>query len=196
MMRYSLRLAAAGLCIMLPLAGCSTPGTHAPHAPVQEGAILRGGEPVASQTPQGSSVIVAPYRGPLPPGMRPLPRAEAAPFPETVRPPSSPAVITLLEGANQKTHSGKFDTAAATLERALRLEPRNPEIWQRLAALRLKQKQFAQAANLAAKSSSFAGNDKSLIARNWQIIAQARQGLGDGKGAREASAKAQDATLH
>ena len=49
--------------------------------------------------------------------------------------------------------------AAASIERALRIEPRNPRLWQELARVRLKQGQYAQAENVAARSNSWAGDD-------------------------------------
>jgi cytochrome c-type biogenesis protein CcmH/NrfG len=64
--------------------------------------------------------------------------------------------------------------AAATLERALRIEPRNPRLWHELAKVRLRQGDGAQAANLAARSNSFAGSDSQLRAANQAIIEQAR----------------------
>jgi hypothetical protein len=49
----------------------------------------------------------------------------------------------LLDTAEQRASAGHLDSAAATLERALRLEPQNPLLWHRLARLRLQQGQFA-----------------------------------------------------
>jgi predicted Zn-dependent protease len=97
----------------------------------------------------------------------------------------------LLDTAEKRASAGQLDSAAATLERALRLEPQNPVLWHRLARLRLQQGQFAQAANLAAKSNALAGNNRSLQASNWETIAQAREKLGDTAAARAARARAQ-----
>lgn len=108
---------------------------------------------------------------------------------EDVPPPPSSAVLALLDSAHQQSKSGRLDAAAAALERALRLEPRNAEVWSRLAEIRLQQGQLDQAASLAAKSNSLAGNNVSVLTRNWKTIAQARSRKGDLKGAREAQAK-------
>ena len=51
-----------------------------------------------------------------------------------------PAVIALLESAEQERQSGKVDIAASTIERALRMEPKNALLWSRLAEIRLAQK--------------------------------------------------------
>jgi len=43
------------------------------------------------------------------------------------------AVVSLVNAAQSNISDGKYDAAAATLERALRLEPRNPALWHQLA---------------------------------------------------------------
>lgn len=102
----------------------------------------------------------------------------------------SPAVVALLERADQQYATRDLDAAAASLERALRIEPRNAVLWHKLAAIRLEQGQSAQAVQLASKSNSFAGGDTRLQARNWRLIATARRAQGDEKGAQAAATKA------
>ncbi len=101
------------------------------------------------------------------------------------RPPMSEnkAVIALLDRAQVDNAAGQRDAADASLERALRIEPRNPWLWHQLAQLRLDQGQYAQAITLARKSNSFAGNKHRVQAENWQVIGQARVALGDAPGA-------------
>lgn len=84
------------------------------------------------------------------------------------------ATRTLLAQADQLEAKGELEASAAALERALRIEPRNGRLWHRLAAIRLLQGKFSLAANLAAKSNSLAGKDSELIARNNQLIREAR----------------------
>lgn len=107
-----------------------------------------------------------------------------------VQQPSSPAVLALLDRADQQYAARDLDAAAASLERALRIEPRNPRLWHRLAAVRLDQGKLDQAIQLAAKSNSLAGYDRGLQARNWRLIANARYAKGDTDGARAAEARA------
>src|SRR5215831_7684797 len=108
---------------------------------------------------------------------------ETAPSIPPAPPPAavsqSPAIVALLDGARADADSGKLTNAAATLERALRIEPRNPRLWQELARVRLKAGDYAQAESTAARSNSWAGGDKALRAENWRLIAQARQARGD-----------------
>src|SRR6266581_2730453 len=103
-----------------------------------------------------------------PPGTAPAP----APAPESA--------------ARAETAAGRLANAAASLERALRIEPRNPRLWQELARVRLKQGDYAQAESTAARSNSWAGSDNALRAENWRLIAHAREARGDAEGAKGA----------
>jgi len=96
------------------------------------------------------------------------------------------AVASLLEGARTEAAAGRLANAAASLERALRIEPRNPRLWQALARVRLQQGDYAQAESTARRSSSWAGGDSALRSENWRLIAQAREARGDADGARAA----------
>ncbi len=100
------------------------------------------------------------------------------------------AVVALLDNAANSVGSGDLDKAAASLERALRIEPGNPTIWHDLGQIRLHQGKYSQAAAMFDKSNSLAGGNTSLKARNWRMIAAARQAAGDQAGAAAATAKA------
>jgi Flp pilus assembly protein TadD len=102
---------------------------------------------------------------------------EPAPVEQAPAPPApreNVAVAGLLESARADAAAGRLPTAAASLERALRIEPRNPRLWQELARVRLQQGDFAQAESTAARSNTWAGNDSALRAENQRIIEQAR----------------------
>ncbi len=101
------------------------------------------------------------------------------------------AVLELVEEAEAQSTAGNFSGAAATLERALRIEPRNPHLWNRLAHVRLQQGRFEMAGDLAAKSSALAGDTPGLKRDNWLIIGQARRAAGDKEGAAAAERAAQ-----
>jgi tetratricopeptide (TPR) repeat protein len=88
------------------------------------------------------------------------------------------AVIALLDRAQMDTAAGQREAAGASLERALRIEPRNAWLWQELAQLRLAQGEYAQAISLAQKSISFAARERRLLALNWRVIGNARVALG------------------
>lgn len=116
------------------------------------------------------------------------------PSAEQIRPDAttSPAVRRLVENARQASLQGKMSRAESFLERAIRIEPKNPYIWHYLARVQLSQGNYQHAEGLAAKSSSLihqGGHDR-LRADNWRIIAHARQSQGDSKGAQKAQARA------
>src|SRR5919204_6570594 len=112
------------------------------------------------------------------PGPAPVEQAPGAP-----QPPPAPAaakesvaVAGLMDSARADAAAGRLTNAAASLERALRIEPRNPRLWQELARVRLPQGQYAQAESLALRSNSWAGSDSALRAENARIIDLARAG--------------------
>lgn len=115
----------------------------------------------------------------------PEPVPEPVPAPPAAR-TESIAVAGLMDGARADVAAGRLANAAAALERALRIEPRNPRLWHELARVRLKQRDYDQAESVAARSTSWAGGDSGLRAENWRLIAQAREARGDAAGARAA----------
>ncbi|MFN3786640.1 MAG: tetratricopeptide repeat protein [Thiothrix sp.] len=68
---------------------------------------------------------------------------------------SSPAVLALMRQANGEADAGNLDKAADTLERALRIEPRNPDLWLQLSAIKQRQGDNEQAAQMAAKAKAY-----------------------------------------
>lgn len=102
------------------------------------------------------------------------------------------AVVSLVQAAKQDAAAGRLPAAAANLERALRIEPRNAVLWHQLARVRLDEGQSAQAEQLATKANSLAGNDNGLRAENWRLIGHARAQNGDHTGAQNAFNKAKD----
>jgi len=127
---------------------------------------------------------VAPPVGEVPP-----PPQESTAPPPVIAPHGNPAVLALLESAQSQQQAGNYEQAAAALERALRLEPRNAMLWHRLAQVRLSQGQWRNAIDFAAKSNSLAGGERKLQASNWLVIAQAKERQGDREGAQAARAR-------
>ena len=95
--------------------------------------------------------------------------------------------VVLLNGRRYEGAPGTLDYRTVDFDRyALRIEPRNARLWHELARVRLKQGQFAQAENVAARSNSWAGDDRALRAENWRLIAESRRARGDADGAKAA----------
>jgi len=102
------------------------------------------------------------------------------------------AVLALVTQAQAEREAGRTVNAASALDRALRIEPRNAALWHERAQLAWQMGDPAQAEQLAARSSTLAGHDAALRARNWELIAQARAARGDEAGASAARQRAQE----
>lgn len=89
-------------------------------------------------------------------------------------PDAGRAVATLLAKADSREQQAQWEQAAALLERALRIEPRNARLWHRLAKIRLQQGRYAMAESLAQKSNALAKDDEELKQRNAELIEAAR----------------------
>ncbi len=128
---------------------------------------------------------------PLPtPEPSPQARAYPTPTPMPTTEPAPPAVIALIRQAEIDRRQGDLERAATRIERALRIQPQNAELWHTLAKVRLEQHQPRLAEELAKKSISLAGGERELRRRNWQLIAEARRLNGDLPGARLAEQEA------
>ena len=87
---------------------------------------------------------------------------------------TSRATSSLLAKVDIQEAAQNWERAAALLERALRIEPRNANLWHRLAQIRLQQGQHLLAENLAQKSSALARDNAQLQEKNTRLIKQAR----------------------
>ncbi|WP_223517533.1 tetratricopeptide repeat protein [Pseudomonas sp. GL-B-19] len=93
---------------------------------------------------------------------------------------SNSASTTLIETASRQYENGQLDQAAATLERALHIQPNNPATLHYLGVLRLQQGQYQQAETLAARSNMRVGRNVELRNRNLQLIQAAQQAKASG----------------
>jgi len=199
--------------MVLLISACAGPGTRAP-APVESRTVdpaIPAPTPVtvpsvpsrvevqSTAVPDAVTVRPQPLSMPSVTTVEILPErsaAQTAPRATTpslaylAPPTTTPAVDDLLRDVRRHWADGRHEQAAASLERALRIEPRNPYLWQHLAAVRLDQGRPQLAEQFAAKSNSYSGNNTELRLRNWRIVAAARRAGGDERGAREAEARA------
>jgi tetratricopeptide (TPR) repeat protein len=93
--------------------------------------------------------------------------------------PMSPVVRRLVAIAGDQRRVGNWASAASSLERALRIEPRNGRLWSRLAQVRYDQKAWLKAVQLAAKSNTLSGGNFNLLRQNWVLMANSYDALGD-----------------
>jgi tetratricopeptide (TPR) repeat protein len=109
-----------------------------------------------------------------------------------VKKPMSPAVLALVSEAETSSRSGDLESAVVTIERALRIDSRNPVLTYKLAALRLKQSKPRLAEDLAKKAALLSANDKALKKKSWLLISEARRQQKNYHGAKEARLKAEE----
>lgn len=185
--------------------GSQSPAAVAQKPPASTTAPARSPEPQAAPkppVPPTASVPKAPAPKPqAAPAAPPAPETRvASAAPAVVAPPAPeekpltptlpPAADGLARQAEQQRQQGDYAGAAATLERSLRIAPREAYLWNRLARVRMEQGLTAQAGQLAARSNDLAGSQANIKRDNWRIIAESRRRAGDVTGAGEAEKRA------
>ncbi|MGB5280183.1 MAG: tetratricopeptide repeat protein, partial [Arenicellales bacterium] len=113
-----------------------------------------------------------------PPAPQPLPQQHASSVHSSSN--ANAAVTSLVSSADNSIKHGDYRAASAAIERALRLDPKNADLWHRLAQVRLRQSEYAQVESLSLKSNALSNGNKPLMARNWSLISKARRLSGDG----------------
>ncbi len=202
-------------CIMV-LAGCAGSGGAIPvvdsgrpvsNEDMQTGAGMSAPTPTQAQTQQpddGGVVVLVPdgEGGSSAVESYPLDSAPVSSQPSTQTPTSGSGsslqddeqldgpVLALLTSARQQESSGDLNSASASLERALRIAPREPQVLYRLAQVRLEQGDAAQAEQLARRGLSYAAGRPALQAGLWGLVADARERQGDAEGAAQARQRA------
>jgi len=107
-----------------------------------------------------------------------------------VFPLQNPAVKELLADAGSAEAGGDYGQAATLLERALRIQPRDPEILQNLAEVQLQMGDYEQALNFAERSYDIGPRVGEICSRNWRTISVSREHLGDPGGSDQAERRA------
>ena len=158
--------------------------------PAQPAPASSGATPAnAGATPGGSAEPVQPAP-PTPSTVMPVPPNE----PSTPTPAKQfhlgPATSALVTYAHQQAGSGDAAGAAASLERALRIEPDNPLVWVELGRARLAENNPAQADAMGRKALALATGDPGAQSSAWHLIADALRARGDNGGAADADRRA------
>lgn len=152
------------LTLTLLIAACATAQKQLGAAPVPvEDHDMESAPPAAGSrtAPPGQAQSAPPVSGA---------EDQAAP-PRTSA--QDPVVMALLAQADVHLNRGQPESAAAVLERALRLAPEDALLWHRMARLRLEQGRWQQAIVFARKSESLASANTGLRAANARLIARA-----------------------
>ena len=91
----------------------------------------------------------------------------------------SQVISSLLQSADAASTEQRWEEAASVLERALRIEPSNGLLWQRLAEVRFAQGDYLQSVQLASKSDALAGTDSTLRRDNLILMIESYDAMGD-----------------
>ena len=89
--------------------------------------------------------------------------------------------LALLQQTQRAVDEGNLDEAIAYVERAIRMSPRDPQLWLRLAELQLSADHPASAAQVARKAITLAGSETEVQRKAWLVVADARERQGDTK---------------
>jgi len=102
----------------------------------------------------------------------------------------NPAVKQLTAQAKGAERAGDLDQAGSYLERALRIQPRDPQVLQHMAEIKLQKEDYQQALNFAVRSYDSGPRVGEICSRNWRTIGVAREHLQDASGAGDAEDRA------
>jgi hypothetical protein len=146
-------LVAAGLVTLLT--GCPSLRSPPPTFP----------EPSPSAQQAGPGMVQPP---PVTSGQS-TPGTPSRPAPKQYR--LGPASTALVAQAHKQMGGGDFGLAAATIERAMRIEPDNPLLWIELGRVRYTAGDYSQADSMGHKALALATGDVQAQASAWRLIA-------------------------
>lgn len=161
------------VALLLILAACTTPPPYrAPTSP-----------PKPTSEPPTTEVQPA---SPWPP----VEEAQPLPPSHTRSYSLNAASRALVNQANTQRKTKNFVQAAATLERALRIEPNNPLLWLEYGELRMDEGNYAQAENMGRKAVASASGDVRTQSKAWRLVADSLKARDRNNEAQQAYARA------
>lgn len=147
----------------------------------------------------GGCALPGPYRA-SPPTAEPVPPPPAPPPPVAPsappeQPPPAPPLVreyhlgaatrSLVAEARNAANRGDLPAASMTLDRALRIEPRNPLLWIEIGRLRLAENDARQAEGCSRKALSLATGDRGTQSQAGRVLADALRAQRRNQEARE-----------
>jgi tetratricopeptide (TPR) repeat protein len=127
--------------------------------------------PAPEPAPPVSSPLPGPTTVPQPPPSSPsIPEPERDVAPSRPQSDATAASGVLLQQSRAQRAAGSLPAARATLERALRLDPNNPEVWIELGELELQTGNLTQATAMARKALTLTGRDSRLASRAERLL--------------------------
>lgn len=189
----SMKLQRFSLVLVLVLGGCALPGYE--NGRPQPVVVERG-----SPYPEGSPYESPRREEPADTGEQSSGKGDGESGAIRTAPATRPeggrqlpaAAVALMAQARDHRAAGRLSDAAVTLERALRIAPREPSIYRELAEVRLQEGKTAQAEQFARKGISLAGGEDAEQARLWTVVAECRWAAKDSEGALAAEQKAKE----
>jgi hypothetical protein len=180
------------LLVLLAVSGCAL----SPFGTSREAGATR--PPPATTRPPGTApVLTTPSENlPPPPGTADPVFDVPAPAMPRERPRVAPAALgpasrALVAQAQAQRKRGDLPGASVSLERAMRIEPNNPLLWIEMGRLRMDQRNFPQAENMARKALSMAIGDDRTQSAAWLLIADSLRARGKNPQAQEALERSQ-----
>jgi Flp pilus assembly protein TadD len=162
------------LAVFAALSACTTPSPYEPPP-----------RPAAPPTGEGPRVETQPA-----PSSPPIEESTPLPPPVVREPTLGAASRALVSQAQTQLAAKNFPVAAASIERALRIEPDNPLLWIELGKVRQAEGNYSQAENMGRKAASMAVNAPRTQAEAWSLIAESLRARGKNAQAREAQERA------
>lgn len=134
----------------------------------------------------GCAIVQPRQQGPpeLPPTQPTQPTVSVPPDrPAVTEPPAEYKAKTgratgIYNEAEEALQGGRYAHAEMLLERALRIEPRNPHYWYTLGMAKYRQGQYPQAVQFCLKAESLAASQPGLLARSRELLNQAKKASG------------------
>lgn len=134
--RFKTGIATAWLALLVSLAGCTTLSVAPRPSPAPS-------RPPPAEAPSDAPADEAPVAA--------RPRGS----------PSSASQALLAQGRTERA-AGRYSQATSAFERALRIDPNNPQLWIELGETHLQAGDAAQAAAMARKALTLAGGERSI----------------------------------
>lgn len=111
--------------------------------------------------------------------------------PEIAQAAQKPATVALLNTASYQTNNGRLRAAQSSLERALRISPKDPEVYLSLGEVHRRLGEFVQAEQITLKGIAVAAGQSTKLRKLWTALAKIRSEAGDTVGANKAFQKSE-----
>jgi len=153
--------------------------------------------PQPYRVPSPTTVPPSSPAGGTPSTTAPAPTPEAIPEPTPLpapvvkEPTLSSASRALVAQAQSQAAAKNFPVAAASIERALRIEPDNPLLWIELGKVRQEEGNYVQAENMARKALSMSINAPRTQSTAWKLIADSYRARGKNVEAQDAQRRSE-----